>query len=73
MKCSFKIKGLDCANCAGELENAIQKVEGVDSATINFMTEKMILELDENDKEEVMKKVKKVISKEEPDVEIEEI
>ena len=73
MKCNFKIKGLDCANCAAELEMAIQKVDGVDNATINFMTEKMVLEMEQTDKEEVMRKVKKVIKKEEPDVTLEEI
>ena len=73
MKCNFKIKGLDCANCAAELERAIQKVDGVDTATINFMGEKMVLEINEDDKEDVMKKVKKVIKKEEPDVTLEEI
>ena len=49
MKCNFKIKGLDCANCAAELERAIQKVDGVDAATINFMEEKMVLEINEDD------------------------
>ena len=73
MKYNFKIKGLDCANCAAELEMAIQKVDGVDNATINFMTEKMVLEMEQTDKEEVMRKVKKVIKKEEPDVTLEEI
>lgn len=73
MKYNFKIKGLDCANCAGELERAIQKIEGIDNVIINFMTEKMSLEMDQNDKEEVMKNVQKVIKKEEPDVTIEEI
>ena len=73
MKCNFKIKGLDCANCAAELERAIQKINGIDNATINFMTEKMILEMNEEKKEDVMKNVKKVIKKEEPDVTIEEI
>ena len=73
MKSKFKIKGLDCANCAGELERAIQKIEGIESANINFMTEKMQLEYDETRKEEIMQTVKKVIKKEEPDVTIEEI
>lgn len=73
MKSKFKIKGLDCANCAAELERAIQKVEGIENATISFMTEKMELEFDENQKEEIINRVKKVIKKEEPDVRIEEI
>ena len=73
MKSKFKIKGLDCANCASQLERAIQKIDGVESVNISFMTQKMELEYDETRKEEIMKNVKKVIKKEEPDVTIEEV
>ena len=73
MKSKFKIKGLDCANCANELERRVQKLDGVESANISFMTEKMELEYDETRKEEIIQRVKKVIKKEEPDVTIEEI
>ena len=73
MKCKFKIKGLDCANCAAELERAIQKLDEVENANISFMSERMELELVENDKGEIIEKVKKVIKREEPDVTIEEI
>ncbi len=73
MKSKFKIKGLDCANCANELERAIQKLDGVESANISFMTQKMELEYDETRKEEIIQNVKKVIKKEEPDVTIEEV
>lgn len=73
MKSKFKIKELDCANCAAELERAIQKIDGVESANISFMTERMELEYDETRKEEIMQNVKKVIKKEEPDVTIEEV
>ena len=73
MKTKFKIKGLDCANCAAELERAIQKVDGIESANISFMTEKMELEYNDSRKEEIMKSVKKVVKKEQPDVTIEEV
>ena len=73
MKSKFKIKGLDCANCAAELERAIQKIDGVENAGIAFMTERMELEYDETRKEEIMNNLKKVIKKEEPDVTIEEV
>lgn len=73
MKNVFKIKGLDCANCASKLESAIQKIEGMESVSINFMTEKMIMEYNEENKQEIMEKVKKIIKKEEPDVKIEKI
>lgn len=73
MKSVFKIKGLDCANCAQELERCIKEIEGVQEASISFMAEKMIIEYDETNKEEIMKKIQKVIKKEEPDVTIKEI
>ena len=73
MKNKFKIKGLDCANCAAKLEEEIQKIEGVNEASISFMTERLVIECDENEKQEVMEKVKKVVKKEEPDATIEEI
>ena len=33
----FKIEGLDCANCARELEEELNKIDGVKSATVDFM------------------------------------
>ena len=73
MKAKFKIEGLDCANCALELEEKIGKIEGINNANINFITQKMELEYNEELKEEILSNVKKVIKKEEPDVTIEEI
>ena len=73
MKVRFKIEGLDCANCALELEEKIGKIEGINNANINFITQKMELEYNEELKEEILSNVKKVIKKEETDVTIEEI
>lgn len=72
MRLKFKIKGLDCANCAAELERKIQKVEGITEASISFMTEKMIIECNDDEKDEIIDKIKKVVKKEEPDVVVEE-
>lgn len=73
MKVRFKIQGLDCANCAAELERAIQKLDGIESVNISFITQKMDIEFDETRREEIMQNLKKTIKKEEPDVTIEEI
>jgi len=73
MKAKFKIKGLDCANCAAELERRIQKIDGIDNASISFMMERLEIEFDEGKKEEIIKKLSKTIKKEEPDVKLEEI
>ena len=73
MKSKFKIQGLDCANCAAELERAIQKIDGVTEASLSFMTEKLVMEIEDDRKDEVLKNLKKVVKKEEPDCTIEEI
>lgn len=72
MKMKLKIKGIDCANCAAKLENQIQKIEGVENATLSFMTEKLIFECEEEKREEIIEKIKKVVKKEEPDAKVEE-
>lgn len=37
----IKISGLDCANCARELEEELQKIKGVISVTVDFMAQKV--------------------------------
>ena len=71
MVCKFNLKGLDCANCATELERKIQKIEGVNNAIVSFMTEKMTVELSEDKEEVVIRKIKKLVEKEDPDVKVE--
>lgn len=44
MKKTLQLQGLDCAGCAAELERQIQKIEGVTSASIVFVTQKLTLE-----------------------------
>ena len=71
MKKSYKIE-VDCANCANLMEEAARKTEGVASAVVNFMTQKMIVEFAEGaDPKDVMKRVLKACKKVEPDCEIE--
>lgn len=67
-KLKFKIEGLDCANCATELEASIKKLDEVASVSISFMTERMIVETDANDQDKLVEEIKKVIKKAEPDV-----
>ena len=44
MKFKFSITGLDCPNCAAKLADIIAKKDGIDSAKINFLTEKITVE-----------------------------
>ncbi len=71
-KYKFKIENLDCANCANELEEALQKIDMIENVSISFMTQRLTFECSEENKEQALEKIKKVIKKEEPDVTIEE-
>ena len=71
MKKTYNIE-VDCANCANLMENETKKTEGVANAVVNFMTQKMIVEFeDEAEPKAVMKNVLKTCKKVEPDCEIE--
>lgn len=67
MKKIFKLEGLDCANCAAKIEERVAKLDGIKSASVNFMTTKMTLDIDGN-VEEVVENAKTVVKDVEPDV-----
>ena len=70
MKKTYKIE-VDCANCANLMEEAARKTAGVDSAVVNFMTQKLIVEFAEGQEPQaVMADVLRACKKVEPDCEI---
>ena len=70
MKKTFKLIDLDCANCAAKMQAAIEKLEGVNSASVNFMTQKLTLDAEDEVFDEVLKKAADCIRKVEPDCRI---
>lgn len=70
MKKIFKLEGLNCAHCASVIEEKVAKIEGVKSVMVNFMTTKMTLESVDNNIEEIVGKVKQLISEIEPEVNV---
>ncbi len=70
MKKSFKLEELDCANCAAKMEAAIAKLPGVKKVAINFMAQKMILEAEDDQFDEVLALAQKKMKEVEPDCEI---
>ena len=44
MKKTYKLQDLDCANCAAKMEDAIGRLDGVSSARVNFMTQKLTID-----------------------------
>lgn len=67
MKKSFKLEDLDCANCAAKMETAINKLEGVQKATVSFMSQKLTIEADDAVFDDVVQAAVKCIAKVEPD------
>ena len=45
----FYFKGIDCPNCAAKLATQMTNIEGIDSAKINFLTEKLTVETELNE------------------------
>lgn len=70
MRKVYQLENLDCANCAAKMENAIREIDGVINANVSFMTQKLTIDAEESQLEEVMAKVVKVMNKVEPDCEI---
>lgn len=67
MRKAFKLQDLNCANCAAKMENAIKNIEGVKSASISFMTQKLVLEADDDRFEAVLDEAQHACKKFEPD------
>ncbi|MCR5342786.1 MULTISPECIES: cation transporter [unclassified Butyrivibrio] len=70
MKKTYKCE-VDCANCAAKMEEAINKIDGVKNARVNFMTQKLTLEADDERYTEILDAAVKACKKVEPDCEIE--
>ena len=70
MKKEFNCE-VDCANCAAKLEDAIKKLDGVDDAKVNFLTQKLTLVAADEIFESVLEEVIKTAKKIEPDTVIE--
>lgn len=70
MKKTLKIE-VDCANCANLIEESAKKVQGIKNVVVNFMTQKMIVDFEENvNCDDVIKNVITACKKVEPDCEI---
>lgn len=55
MKKKFRVEGVDCADCAAKMEEGINKIDGVKSAKINFLTEKLTIEADDMKFDQIIK------------------
>ena len=70
MKKKFKLEDLDCASCAAKMEDAIKKLDGVNDASVSFLTQKLTLDADDDRFEEILEQAVKVCRRVEPDCKI---
>ncbi|MBE6729285.1 MAG: heavy-metal-associated domain-containing protein [Ruminococcaceae bacterium] len=71
MKKTYTLTELDCAHCAAKMESEIEKIKGVLSVNINFIAQKLTVEAEEKDFNQIIALAKEAIKKIEPDCEIE--
>ena len=70
MRKTFALEDLDCAACAAKMEDAVSKIDGVKFVNVSFITQKMIIEADDENFDAIMKKAVKACKKIEPDCRI---
>lgn|GEM_PF-248488 len=66
MRKTYRLEGLGCANCAAKMERAIGRLEGVKSATVNFLTTKLIIDAEDTEMDRIEQEARKIIKKIEP-------
>jgi Cd2+/Zn2+-exporting ATPase len=68
-KTEYILEGLDCANCAAKIEKKVSEIDGIETASMNFVTKKLAFKID-NGKEldTLSSQVKSVIKSVEPGV-----
>ena len=67
MKKIIKLEGLCCANCAAKIEEGVKKLDGVNSASLSFMTQRLIME--DGREDELVEAARAVAAKVEPEAE----
>ena len=70
MRKTFVMEELDCANCAAKMEAGIQHIDGVESASISFLTQKLTISAPEDQMDRVLKEAAKICRRIEPDCRI---
>lgn len=65
---TYRVHNLDCANCAAKVERAISKIDGVNSASVNFFAQKITIDVSDDRSGDIVCEIKRVCKKVEPDM-----
>lgn len=63
MKKVYSLENLDCPNCATKMEKAINDLDNVSSAKVNFLMQKLTLDAKDEEFENTLDCAQKEISK----------
>ncbi len=66
----FEIRNVDCANCAAKMEEGIRKLPEINDVSVNFLTQKLLIDTDLESVNELLKKIEKICKKVDSDFEI---
>jgi copper chaperone CopZ len=69
----YRLENLGCANCAAKMETEINKIDGVASAKISFMTQRLTFEAEVSEIGSIEPKVEKAVKKIESDVKLKRV
>lgn len=72
MKIVYILEDLCCANCAAKIEKKVAALEGVESAAVNFLTTKLVMQVCDGAPADLDAQVRKIVRKVEPDVTVRE-
>ena len=67
MRRVFKLQDLECANCAAKMEDAIKKIDGVNTASMSFMTQKLVIDAEPEKMDAILDEADQICHKIEPD------
>lgn len=67
MKKIYRVEDLDCAHCAAKMTEGIKKIDGVINAEVNFLTQKLTIEAEDDRFDQIVKQAVKVCRSIEPD------
>lgn len=70
MKKTYLLEDLDCAHCAEKIEKEVGKLEGVSDSRVTFLTQKLVIEVEDDKVDKITKEIKKIVKKFEPEVEV---
>ena len=63
MKKVYKLENLGCANCAAKMENSLKKLDGVNGASVSFMSARLTIDAEEENLPAILEKAQAIISK----------